>query len=57
MTSDQFKKIRTKLNMSQTQLAEEIGITRVTVSRYETSYSQIPKNISIVMNCLMSKLK
>jgi transcriptional regulator with XRE-family HTH domain len=42
MTPKQVKRIRTRLGLTQTQLAEQLGVTQNTVARWEIGARGIP---------------
>ena len=49
MTKEQFKTIRKKLQYTQHELANLLGVDAMTVSRYETGNIEISKTISILL--------
>jgi len=49
LTKEQFKSIRTKLQYTQREIAELLGVDTMTVSRYETGNIEISKTISILL--------
>ena len=46
MTPKTLQRIRKKLHLTQEQLAEEIGVHRVTVARWETGERGIPEPVA-----------
>ena len=49
MTKDQFKTIRTELQYTQDELAKELGVDPISISRYENGHREISKTISILL--------
>ena len=47
-----YKYIRHKLNMTQTGVAREIGVSRYTLSGYETGRSKIPITVAFRLSKL-----
>ena len=43
MTAAEFKRIRQAMGLTQAALAELLGVTRLTVARYETRTRRIPE--------------
>lgn len=56
MTPKEFKRIRSSLGFSQEELADELGVSRVSVTRYEHGSAAINENKSKQMRNLL-KLK
>lgn len=52
MDPDTFVRIRRRLNLTQGDLAREIGIHRVTVAVYETGRKPISATVARLMECL-----
>ncbi len=52
MEKSELKKRRERLGLTQTVLAETIGISANTVSRYETGTMTIPKNMELILEAL-----
>jgi len=50
ITKEQFKTIRKKLQYTQHELANLLGVDAMTVSRYETGNIEISKTISILLH-------
>jgi DNA-binding transcriptional regulator YiaG len=49
--------LRDDLEMNQLEFANEIGVTRETVSRWETGkYSMTPKNMNLIENYIDQKI-
>ena len=57
MTNKEFKIKRVTLDLTQAQIAEELGIAANTVSRYETSDLPIPKTVELAMEALEKRAK
>ncbi len=55
MTGKQLKRIRLAMELEQMELAKKLGVHSVTVSRWETSASPVPKTALLVK--LMAKEK
>jgi len=45
MTGSEIKELRKKLNLTQQQLADKVGVTRVTVARWEAEAKR-PSNLA-----------
>lgn len=43
MTPQELRRIRKNLSLTQEQLAERLGVTRVTIARWETGARRIPE--------------
>jgi len=56
VTGKQLKRIRLAMELEQTELAKKLGVHSVTVSRWETSASPVPKAIALLVR-LMAKEK
>ncbi len=52
MEKTELKKRRERLGFTQTSLAEEIGISANTISRYETGSMTIPKSMDLLLEAL-----
>jgi transcriptional regulator with XRE-family HTH domain len=57
MTTREFKLIRAFLEMTQAELASELGIQPNTVSRYETGDLKIPRTVELAMKMLERQLQ
>lgn len=53
MEGRDLKVARAKLGISQRELAERLGLTQVTIARYEKAVSEIPKVVEIAVECLV----
>ncbi len=53
MTAEQFKSIRTNLNLTQTQFADQMGVHRVTVTRWETGELDIDQRTKLAAEHLI----
>ena len=49
MSSEEFKKIRKRLGLSQEKLADELGVAQGAVSFWENGQRPIPGPVAIVM--------
>ncbi len=56
MKSDELKKRRERLGLTQATLAEKIGVVPNTISRYETESLDIPIYMDLVLEALESRL-
>jgi transcriptional regulator with XRE-family HTH domain len=52
MEKTELKKRRERLGFTQTSLAEAIGISANTISRYETGSMTIPKSMDLLLEAL-----
>ncbi len=52
MKKDELKKRRERLGLTQSVLAETIGVTATTISRYETGSTPIPAHMNLVLEAL-----
>lgn len=57
MTPAQFKALRKKLAMTQTELAKALGVTQVTIARWETGRRKIAKTVQLAVEHLGCKRK
>ena len=55
MKSQDLKRVREGLGLTQQQLADALHTTRVSVARYETGMRRIPGIVSVVLNQLRQK--
>ena len=53
MTAKQYRTLRETLNLSQSQLADKIGVTRETVVRRETSRRKVPEESALAITALV----
>jgi len=53
MTKRQFRKLRNSIGLSQTKLAQEMGVTLRTVSRWETGEFPIPKIAELALKTVV----
>lgn len=53
MTASGFKSIRKALRLRQDELGKRLGISRVSVTRYENGTVRIPKSRAIALENLM----
>ena len=54
MTPDTFRKIRQRLGLTQSQLAERLRTTRMTITRYECGTRRIPGVVEAILSQLES---
>ena len=54
MTPDVFRQIRQRLGLTQSQLAERLRITRMTITRYECGMRRIPGVVEAILSQLDS---
>ena len=52
MEKDTFRRKRKGLGLTQEQLAKRLDITRMTIIRYESGESPIPKSIEMAMKLI-----
>ncbi len=57
MTKRQFRKLRNSIGLSQTKLAQEMGVTLRTVSRWETGEFPIPKIAELALKTVVMEAK
>lgn len=57
MTGEQLKKIRKKFGQTQTELAEMLGVSRNTVTRWETDDQPIPSYLHLALAELSRRLE
>ena len=55
MKSDDLKRIREGLGLTQQQLAEALSTTRVSVARYETGMRRIPGMVRVALEQLQRR--
>lgn len=55
MTPETFRKIRKKLGMTQTQLADRLKVSRISVTRWETGVLAIDERTKLAMEHLKLK--
>ena len=54
MTPKQLKDHRTTLTFTQERLAEELGVTRITVNRWENGAQPIPETAAKLVECILA---
>ena len=54
MTPEIFRQIRQRLNLTQSQLAERLHTTRMTITRYECGTRRIPGMVEAILSQLDS---
>lgn len=52
----ELKRIRLRLDLTQTELAEQLGVTRNTVTRWETGARKIAAPVAIAIRAVASNL-
>lgn len=57
MTPEQLKKLRREWNMSQIELAEELGVKQPRISEWEKGVNPIPVYIVKLLECLKIRVK
>lgn len=57
MTGRELRRLRLRLDLTQEQLAEKIGLRANTVSRYETDGLAIPKAVELAVRYLILKME
>lgn len=55
MSPDKLRKIRVKLELTQSELAEALGVSRITVTRWETGVLEIDKRTQLAVEHLRCK--
>ena len=55
MTKDVFKQRRERLGLTQAQLAETLGMSISTISKYEIGVNEIPKFFDFIFQALEKK--
>jgi len=50
ITKEKFKEVRTKLQYTQRELSEMLGVTITSISRYENGERAISRTISLLLN-------
>ena len=56
MTGDQFAQLRFELNWSQQEVADQLGVTRFTVSRWERQ-EEVPRVAELALRYLAQDLR
>jgi transcriptional regulator with XRE-family HTH domain len=57
MDADELKEKRKALEMTQAQLAEELGVNIMTVSRWERGLRSIPPHLPLALEAIEAKQK
>ncbi len=57
MTSAQLKRIRSELTLSQQRLADELGVHRVTVAKWEAGDRRIPNPVARLLQRMLLDAK
>jgi len=56
MTSEEFKAIRDRLNLTQGQLADKIGLSERSIRYYEQGGRPVPATVSILLETFLRGL-
>jgi len=57
MTSAELKALRAKLDLTQTELAQKIGVARNTITRWEIGLRHIPEPITRLLQHIAKEVK
>jgi transcriptional regulator with XRE-family HTH domain len=57
MTPEEMKRRREVLGLTQAQLARELGLDSITVSRYERGVHPIPKTVELAFEMIELRMK
>jgi len=57
MTAAEFKRIRQAMGLTQQALADQLGVARLTVARYETRARRIPEMAARLLKRLQDETK
>ena len=57
MTGDEFKQMREKMRLTQTELASRLGVAETTVYRWESGRAPIAKAIELAMKQIRAELR
>jgi transcriptional regulator with XRE-family HTH domain len=57
MTPQEMKRRREALGLTQAQLARELGLDSITVSRYERGVHPIPKTVELAFEMIELRMK
>lgn len=57
MTPKDLRAARTRLKLTQEQLAEKLDVRRLTIIRYEAGQAQIPRAVVLAMEALSRRSK
>ena len=52
LTAEQFKSIRKQLSMTQAQLAQALGRSKISITKYETGANHIPRVVCLALSAL-----
>jgi transcriptional regulator with XRE-family HTH domain len=55
MDQDTFRRKRERLNLTQEELAKRLGKNRITIIRYESGESAIPKAVEMALKLIESE--
>jgi DNA-binding transcriptional regulator YiaG len=55
MTPDEVKRIRKRLRLTQAELAKELGVTRVSVARWEVGIYAVPEMAARLLEHLVKE--
>ena len=57
VTADELKRKRERLGLTQAELAKRLGITKITILRYENGQTKIPRVVELAMKEIERELK
>jgi transcriptional regulator with XRE-family HTH domain len=57
MRPDELKELRTKLKLTQKELADALGVSFVTYSRWENSHNEIPSEVAKLMDAVTALMR
>ncbi|TMB41401.1 MAG: helix-turn-helix domain-containing protein [Deltaproteobacteria bacterium] len=57
MTREETRRIRGTLGLTQAAFAERLGVTRVTVARWETGLVKVPRTAELLMRLLAQQAR
>jgi transcriptional regulator with XRE-family HTH domain len=57
VTADELKRKRERLGLTQAELAKRLGITKITILRYENGQTEIPRVVELAMKEIERELK
>ena len=57
MDKETFRRKRKRLGLTQEKLADRLGINRMTIIRYESGESEVPKSVEMAMKLIEAEEK
>jgi transcriptional regulator with XRE-family HTH domain len=57
LTPEELKRLRLRLDLTQTELADQLGVARNTVTRWETGARKIAPPIAIAIRAVAQRLR